>query len=90
MNNIFEAEVSVGQNSSGQFIAFHKTRKLKFCFIGETEQEVLDKVDKALSLFVKHKILPLETLRSQVVEPFEDLDIKPLVIKTPIHADATA
>lgn len=90
MNNIFEAEVSIGQNSSGQFVALHDTEKLKFWFVGETEEEVLKKANRALSLYVKYKIEPLETLRSQVVEPFHDLDIKPRVIKTPIRLDATA
>ena len=71
MENVFKAEVLVGKTDDGKYIAIHDTPKLKFCFLADSEKSVLAKVDKALNLYVKHKIAPRTKLNATRFESGE-------------------
>ncbi len=64
MKNIFKAELLVGRTDDGKYLAIHDKPKLKFCFLADSKENVLAKVDKALNLYVKHKIAPRAKLNA--------------------------
>ena len=51
----FTARIEVGKTDDGLYVGRHDTATLKFCFLAETETELLAKIDKALALYLKHK-----------------------------------
>ena len=51
----FTAKIEVGKTDDGFYVGRHDTTTLKFCFLAETEKQLLAKIDKALALYLKHK-----------------------------------
>lgn len=90
MEHVFKAEVLVGKADAGHFIAVHDTPKLKFCFYAETEDKVLAKVDKALSLYVRHKLAPWAKLKATRIKSFDTIASDQQLYTREIPFEATA